>query len=66
MPGFVWGVAELFERTRGALGFAGFADLTTVVDEFVRELNPLVVGYDFHQVLLNGLRSFAAGEAEAA
>ena len=60
-PGFVGGVAELFEGAGGAFGFAGFADLAAVVDEFVGELDPAVVGDDFHQVLFDGLRRFRCG-----
>jgi len=65
-PSFVGGVAELFQGAGGAFGFAGFADLAAVVDEFVGELDPAVLGDDFHQVLFDGLRGVAAGEAEAA
>ena len=36
------------------------------MDDFVGVLNPPVFGDDFHQVLLYGLRGFAASEAEAA
>lgn len=61
MPGFVGGVAELFQGAGGAFGFAGFADLAPVVDEFVGELDPAVLGDYFHQVLFYCLRSIAAG-----
>ena len=44
MPGFVGGVAELFQWAGGAFGFAGFADLAAVVDDFVGVLNPAVFG----------------------
>ncbi len=66
VPGFVGGVAELFEGALGALGFAGVADGAAVVDQLVGELNPAVVRDDLHQVLFDGLRGFAAGEAQAA
>jgi len=66
VPGFVGGVAEGFEGACGALGLARVADLAAVMDDFVGVLNPAVVGDDLHQVLLDGLRGFAAGEAETA
>jgi len=63
VPGFVWGVAKLLQGAGGAFGFAGFADLAAVVDEFVGELDPAVLGDYFHEVLLDCLRGFAACEA---
>ena len=64
-PGFVGGVAEVFEGAVGAARFAGDADLTAVVDEFVGELDPPVAGDYFLQVLfyLHGVGLF--GEFEA-
>ena len=52
-PGFVGGVAELFQRAIGAAGLAGYADLAAVVDEFVGELDPAVAWDDLLEVLLD-------------
>lgn len=52
-PGFVGGVALVFEGAVGAAGFARDADLAAMVDELVAELNPTVLRDDFDQVLLD-------------
>src|SRR6185437_3553609 len=65
-PGFVGRVAQRFDGAIDAARFSGDADLATVVDEFVGELDPMVAGDDLHQVLLDLLWVFGLGEAEAA
>lgn len=64
-PCLVRGVAEGFERAVGAARLAGDADLASVVDELVRELNPVVAGDDLHQLLLDLLWIVGLREAEA-
>lgn len=65
-PGFVGGVAEVFEGAAFALRFARDADLATVVDELVGELNPAVFGDDLFEVLLDFDGLGVGGELEAA
>ena len=65
-PGFVGGVAEIFERAIDAFGFAGDTQAATVPDDLVREEDPLFARDDFHQVLLDLLRVVVRGEFEAA
>ena len=43
----------MFERAAFALRLARDADLTAVVDELVRELNPASFGDDLFEVLLD-------------
>ncbi len=67
-PGFIHRVAELFQGAIHAAGLAGDADLAAVVDEFVGELDPVILWDDFLEVLfyvhgVGGLGEFeAAGE----
>lgn len=49
-----------------AFGFAGFAEGAAVVDELVGELDPVAVGDDFHEFLLDLGGGVGFGEAEAA
>lgn len=64
-PGFVGSVAEGFEGAVGTARFAGDADLASVMDEFVRELNPVILRNDLHQFLLYFFGIGRCGEAEA-
>ena len=66
LPGFVFGVAELFEVAAVAFGFAGGADLSAVMDELVGEGDPAVLRNDPHQFLLDFLGRIAFGQSEAA
>lgn len=67
-PGFIHRVAELFQGAIHTAGHAGNADLAAVVDEFMGELDPVVLWDDFLEVFfyvdgVGGLGEFeAAGE----
>src|SRR5664279_4529175 len=65
-PRLVGGVAEVLQRTIGALGFAGDAQRATVQDDLVRETNPLVARDRLHQVLLDLLRILVFRQLQAA
>lgn len=65
MPGFVFRVAELFEVAAVAFWFAGDAHLAAMVNELVREGDPVVLRDNLHQLLLDLLRRVAFGQAEA-
>ena len=47
-PGFVGGVADIFEETVDAFGFAGDAEFAPVPDELVGEENPFFPRDDAH------------------
>ena len=64
-PGFVRGVAESLQCAFSAARFARYANLSSVMDKFVREGDPVILGYDAHQVLLHFFGRSVAGEAEA-
>ena len=66
MPGLVFGVAKLLKVTAVALGLAGIADLTAVMNELVGKRDPVVLGNDLHEFLLDLLGGFGFGQAEAA
>ena len=47
-PGFVGGVADIFQRAVDAFWFAGDAEFAAVPDDLVREENPLLARDDAH------------------
>jgi hypothetical protein len=51
---FVFGVAERIELAIGAAGFTGYAKRPAVVNQLQRKLDPLLLGDDLHQILLDG------------
>src|SRR5579863_1056527 len=55
-PGFVGGVAEIFEGALGALWLARDAEFPPMPDDLMRKQDPLVLRDHLHQVLLNLLR----------
>ena len=59
-------MAELLEVAAAAFGFAGVADLAAVMDELMREGDPVILGNDLHQFLFDFLRRVAFGNAQAA
>jgi len=65
MPGFVFGVTELFEVALVAFGFACDADLAAVVDDLVGEVDPAVLGNYLHQFLFYFLGRVAFGKGKA-
>lgn len=65
MPCLVFGAAQLFEVAAIALGFAGIANLSAMVDDLVREGDPVILGNDLHQLLLDLLGGVAFGQFEA-
>lgn len=65
-PRFVFSVTDVFERTFGTLWIASDTDGASVMDYLVREKDPVVVGDDFHQVLLDSRRIVVLGQFEPA
>ncbi len=65
-PSLVLRRAQLFEVAAIAFGPPRFADLAAVVNELVRERDPVILRNDPHQLLLDFLRRITFGEAEAA
>ena len=65
-PGFVGGVADIFEGTVDAFGFARDAEFAAVPDDLVGEKNPFFPRDDAHQILLDFLRVIVGGEFQAA
>ena len=59
-------MAELLQVATVAFGFAGYANLTTVMDELVGKGDPAVLGNDPHQFLLDFFGRIAFGQAETA
>ena len=59
-------MAQLFETAAIAFGLAGVADLAAMVDELVGEGDPMVLGQDAHEFLLDFLGCIPFGEAKAA
>src|ERR1700728_2000469 len=51
-PGLVAGITLKLQRAVGASRFAGDANLSSVVNNLMRELNPLVLRQNLHEVLL--------------
>ena len=47
-PGFVGGVADIFEETVDAFRFAGDAEFAAVPDQLVGEENPFLARDDAH------------------
>src|ERR1035438_2444248 len=65
-PGFVRGMADIFQCTVDALGLAGDAELASVPDDLVGKQNPFLARDDAHQVLLDLLGISVCREFEAA
>src|SRR5580704_14670244 len=64
-PGFIGGVAKVFEGTVEALGLTGDAELASVPDDLVGKEDPLVARDNAHQILLNFLWVVIGCEFEA-
>src|SRR5882672_706150 len=57
--------AEILDRTDGASRRPGETDCSTVVDQQVREVDPLLARHDLHQLPLHILGVFPLGGAQA-
>jgi hypothetical protein len=57
-------VAKLFQVAAVALGFAGIAYLTAMVDDLVGEADPALPRQNLHQLLFDLLRRVAFGQSE--
>lgn len=69
-PRLVRSIAECFQRAVGTARFACDADFAAVMNELMRELDPVIAGDDLHQVLFDlfGIAGFrepkAVGKAQ--
>src|SRR5579864_7492648 len=65
-PGLIRGMAKVFQVTLSAFWFAGDADSTSVVNDLVGKINPLLAWEHLHEVLLDSLRIILAGQLQPA
>jgi hypothetical protein len=61
-PGFVSGVANIFQEAFGAFGTAGEADFASMPDDLMGVEYPSVAREDLHEVLFDLFGIFVNGE----
>jgi len=65
-PGFVGGVANIFQRAIDTLRLACDAEFASMPDDLMGKENPFLAGDDAHQILLDFLRIIVGRQFQAA